>query len=514
MTLELNRTASTAEQLNSLLTQIMENFSVSDHEGPLTDEVEAFLNEQEHLTVRRHGDTVVASTDFGKPSRVILAGHLDTVPVIDNFPPKWLEPGDSLIREEIAHAHPEDRVLWGRGATDMKASDAVMLYLAATLDGRTPETTPKVDLTYVFYDHEEVVAEKNGLRKVVEAHPDWITGDFAIIGEPTNSGIEGGCNGTIRFDVVTHGVAAHSARAWMGENAIHKAADILNRLNAYEPATVNVDGLDYREGLNATLISGGKGTNVIPDECRVHVNYRFAPDKSLAEAKALMMGADAGAELGNGEHVATGGVFEGYGIEMKDESPSARPGLNAPLAQDLVRLVKERTGRDPLAKLGWTDVARFSQLGIPAVNLGAGDPLLAHKHDEQVPESDLTAMAAILTDWLGCAPPTPPPPGPRSGWSDTSLAPLPEGSCHRGGGEPRERQPRRATPAQNMWHTKGWWFCITISVRDGVDPLAALENETTQAPVSATRRTDLRRSCLYAARFRAATVRAWCETSV
>ena len=211
---------------------------------------------------------------------------------------------------------------------------------------------------------------------------------------------EGGCNGTIRFDVVTHGVAAHSARAWMGENAIHKAADILNRLNAYEPATVNVDGLDYREGLNATLISGGKGTNVIPDECRVHVNYRFAPDKSLAEAKALMMGADAGAELGNGEHVATGGVFEGYGIVMKDESPSARPGLNAPLAQDLVRLVKERTGRDPLAKLGWTDVARFSQLGIPAVNLGAGDPLLAHKHDEQVPESDLTAMAAILTDWL------------------------------------------------------------------------------------------------------------------
>lgn len=171
MTLELNRTASTAEQLNSLLTQIMENFSVSDHEGLLTDEVEAFLNEQEHLTVRRHGDTVVASTDFGKPSRVILAGHLDTVPVIDNFPPKWLEPGDSLIREEIAHAHPEDRVLWGRGATDMKASDAVMLYLAATLDGRTPETTPKVDLTYVFYDHEEVVAEKNGLRKVVEPIP-------------------------------------------------------------------------------------------------------------------------------------------------------------------------------------------------------------------------------------------------------------------------------------------------------------------------------------------------------
>ena len=386
--------ATRQEQLNELMEQIMGTYSVSDDEGPLTDAVEAFLNKQQHLTVRRHGDTLVASTNFGRERRVILAGHLDTVPVIDNFPPRWLEPGDPLIREDVAAGHGRERVIWGRGATDMKGSDAVMMYLAAAL------TDAKYDLTYVFYDHEEVAAEKNGLRKVVEAHPDWITGDFAIIGEPTNSGIEGGCNGTIRFDVVTHGVAAHSARAWMGENAIHKAADILNRLNAYEPATVNVDGLDYREGLNATLISGGKGTNVIPDECRVHVNYRFAPDKSLAEAKALMMGADAGAELGNGEHVATGGVFEGYGIEMKDESPSARPGLNAPLAQDLVRLVKERTGRDPLAKLGWTDVARFSQLGIPAVNLGAGDPLLAHKHDEQVPESDLTAMAAILTDWL------------------------------------------------------------------------------------------------------------------
>ena len=387
-------TGTREKALASLLEQIMDSYSVSDDEKPLADAVEAFLRSKPHLTVHRHGDTVVASTSLGRPRRVVLAGHLDTVPVIDNFPPRWLAPGDPLIREDVAAAHPGERVMWGRGATDMKASDAVFLYLAATL------VDPQYDLTYVFYDHEEVAAEKNGLRKVAEAHPDWLAGDFAIIGEPPDCGLEGGCNGTMRFDVVTHGVAAHSARAWMGENAIHKAADILNRLNAYEPATVNVDGLDYREGLNATLISGGKGTNVIPDECRVHVNYRFAPDKSLAEAKALMMGADAGAELGNGEHVATGGVFEGYGIEMKDESPSARPGLNAPLAQDLVRLVKERTGRDPLAKLGWTDVARFSQLGIPAVNLGAGDPLLAHKHDEQVPESDLTAMAAILTDWL------------------------------------------------------------------------------------------------------------------
>ncbi|PJM74621.1 succinyl-diaminopimelate desuccinylase [Bifidobacterium simiarum] len=396
MTVEIgfDRNATRVEALNALLWQIMNEYSVSDDEGPLADAIETYLRNLGHLTVRRHGDTVVASTDLGRDRRVILAGHIDTVPVIDNFPPKWLEPGDPLIRADVAEVHPGERVLWGRGATDMKPSDAVMLYLAATL------TEPKFDLTYVFYDHEEVAAPLNGLRKVVEAHPDWIQGDFAIIGEPTSCGIEGGCNGTIRFDVICHGVAAHSARAWMGENAIHKAADVLNRLNAYEPQTITVEGLDYREGLNATLISGGKGTNVIPDECRVHVNYRFAPDKTLAEAKALMIGVDAGAELGNGEHVATGGVFDGYGIEMKDESPAARPGMDTPLARSLAALAKERTGRDPLAKLGWTDVARFSQLGIPAVNMGAGDALLAHKHDEQVPESDLIRLADILEEWL------------------------------------------------------------------------------------------------------------------
>ena len=386
------------QALAALLEQIMGAYSVSDSEGPLAGAVERFLRRQPHLAVRRHGDTVVASTDFGKAQRVILAGHLDVVPVIDNFPPEWLEPGDARIRGDVASAHPGERVMWGRGATDMKASDAVMLYLAAVLDGRNAD--PNYDLTYVFYDHEEVAAEKNGLRKVVETHPDWITGDFAIIGEPTDCGIEGGCNGTMRFDVITHGVAAHSARAWMGSNAIHKAAEILDRLAAYEPKDVTVDGLVYREGVNATLISGGKGTNVIPDECRVHVNYRFAPDKTLAEAKALMIGADAGAELGNGEHVATGGMFEGFGIEMKDESPSARPGMDSPLAASLARLVKERTGREPLAKLGWTDVARFAILGIPAVNLGAGSPLLAHKHDEQLPESDLALRADILERWL------------------------------------------------------------------------------------------------------------------
>ncbi|WP_129896853.1 succinyl-diaminopimelate desuccinylase [Bifidobacterium pseudolongum] len=380
--------------LDSLLGQIMAVYSVSDAEGPLTDRVERFLKRYPHLQVHRDGDTVVASTNLGRDRRVILAGHLDTVPVLDNFPPKWLAPGDPLIDKDVAELYPGTPVMWGRGATDMKASDAVLLYLAATL------TEPKVDLTFVFYDHEEVAAEYNGLGRVVEDHPDWVQGDFAIIGEPTSCGIEAGCNGTMRFDVIANGVAAHSARAWMGDNAIHKAAEILNRLVAHKDEAVDVDGLIYQEGLNATLISGGNGTNVIPSECRVHVNYRFAPDKTLAEAKALMIGEGAESELGNGEHPATGGFFHGFDIEMRDESPSARPGMSDPLVQSLVKLVEERTGRQPLAKLGWTDVARFSQLGVPAVNLGAGSPLLAHKSNEQVPNSDLALMAGILIDWL------------------------------------------------------------------------------------------------------------------
>ncbi|WP_129914193.1 succinyl-diaminopimelate desuccinylase [Bifidobacterium pseudolongum] len=380
--------------LDSLLGQIMAVYSVSDAEGPLTNRVERFLKRYPHLQVHRDGDTVVASTDLGRKNRVILAGHLDTVPVLDNFPPKWLAPGDPLIDKDVAEMYPGTPVMWGRGATDMKASDAVLLYLAATL------TDPKVDLTFVFYDHEEVAAEYNGLGRVVEDHPDWIQGDFAIIGEPTSCGIEAGCNGTMRFDVIANGVAAHSARAWMGDNAIHKAAEILDRLVAHKDEAVDVDGLIYQEGLNATLISGGNGTNVIPSECRVHVNYRFAPDKTLAEAKALMIGEGAESELGNGEHPATGGFFHGFDIEMCDESPSARPGMSDPLVQSLVKLVEERTGRQPLAKLGWTDVARFSILGVPAVNLGAGSPLLAHKNNEQVPNSDLTLMAGILIDWL------------------------------------------------------------------------------------------------------------------
>ncbi|WP_018143365.1 succinyl-diaminopimelate desuccinylase [Alloscardovia criceti] len=390
------------KSVTDIFTTIMNVYSVSDDESALADMVEDFLKECAHLDVHRHGDTVIASTNFRKEQRVILAGHIDVVPVIDNFPARIMPARSTEIREDVASAYPDSDVMWGRGATDMKASDAAFLYLARDID--SAEKT-QCDITYVFYDHEEVQAQKNGLGKVIAAHPDWISGDFAIIGEPTNALIEGGCNGTMRFDIIVHGVAAHSARAWMGDNAIHHAGRILQILSEYEAQTIEVDGLEYREGLNATMISGGEGTNIIPQECRIHVNYRFAPDKSIEEAKALLMGEECAHNIGvdTGVLHADGGLFAGYDIEMKDESAGARPGLNHPLVQSLVNLVQEHSGQGARAKFGWTDVARFSARHIPAVNLGAGDPLLAHKSDEQIAMDAIDEYTSILKTWLSSA---------------------------------------------------------------------------------------------------------------
>jgi succinyl-diaminopimelate desuccinylase len=259
----------------------------------------------------------------------------------------------------------------------MKAGVAVMLALAAELD------VPTADVTWVFYDHEEVAAELNGLGRVATAHPDWLTADFAVLGEPTDGGVEGGCNGTLRAEVVVPGVAAHSARAWTGVNAIHRAGEVLRRLEAYRPATVTVDGLDYREGLHAVLITGGTASNVIPDRCVVTVNYRFAPSRSVDEAAA---------------HVRD--VLDGFDVRVVDAAAGARPGLDDPAARGFVDAVLGATGRAPVAKLGWTDVARFAALGIPAVNFGPGDPLLAHTADERCPVAQIEQVHAALRAWL------------------------------------------------------------------------------------------------------------------
>ena len=341
----------------SLTEQLVNIESVSLDEQTIADAVEQALLGLGHLDVVRRGNNIVARTHLGRSERVVIAGHLDTVPVNDNLP-----------------ARREGPLLHGLGTCDMKGGDAVILRIAATV----PE--PNRDVTFILYDAEEIAAEHNGLRKLAQTDPDLLAADFAILMEPSNAGIEAGCQGTLRVEVRTTGERAHSARAWRGSNAIHKAGAVLRRLEDYQPRKPVIDGLEYHEGLNAVLISGGVATNVLPDECVVTVNYRFAPDTS--EAEALVFVKD---------------FFDGFEVEVTDSAPGALPGLNLPAAKAFV----EAVGGEVNPKFGWTDVARFSGLGIPAVNYGPGDPMLAHKQEEFVPIEQLRSCEAMLRTWLG-----------------------------------------------------------------------------------------------------------------
>lgn len=336
--------------------------SVSGDEALIADAIEDALVELPHLTVRRFGHTIVARTELGREERVVIAGHIDTVPLNDNLPARRDPDGDGNLH--------------GLGTCDMKGGVAIALRVAATV----PD--PNRDITFVFYECEEVEAERNGLFQLSQSHPDLLEADFAILMEPSDAVVEAGCQGTMRVDVLVRGERAHSARSWMGVNAIHGAAEVLARLNAYEPRTPVIDGLEYHEGLNAVFISGGVAGNVLPDECRISVNFRFAPDRSEEEALAHMRE-----------------VFDGFEIEVSDSAPSAMPGLTVPAAAAFI----EAVGGTANPKFGWTDVARFSTLGVPAVNFGPGDPHLAHKQEEFVPIAQIGAVEAELRTWLGAS---------------------------------------------------------------------------------------------------------------
>ncbi|OQO90230.1 succinyl-diaminopimelate desuccinylase [Saccharomonospora piscinae] len=335
--------------------------SSSGEEAALADAVEAALRVQApHLEVVRHGDAVLARTDLGRAERVVLAGHLDTVPVNHNLPSHRTGSG-------------EDEVLHGLGSVDMKGGDAVFLHLAATV----PE--PRHDVTFVFYDCEEVEAARNGLGRIERELPEWLRGDLAVVGEPSNAVVEAGCQGTMRVELRLAGTRAHTARAWMGDNAVHALAEPLRRLAEYEARVVEIDGLTYREGLQAVRVEGGVAGNVVPDEAVLAVNHRFAPDVTAERAEA---------------HLRE--VFDGYDLTVVDCSPGALPGLAAPPAAELVRAA----GGQVAAKLGWTDVARFAALGMPAVNLGPGDPTLAHTRQENVPAWQVRRVTQVLRQLL------------------------------------------------------------------------------------------------------------------
>lgn len=336
--------------------------SPSHHEEAIADAVEGALRGLEHAEVARFGNTVVARTNFGLGSRVVLAGHIDTVPLADNTPHKLV-----------------DGTLHGCGTVDMKSGMAC--YLAAFARLAEPGKSDH-DLTVIAYEGEEVAQEYNGLHHLERDHPEWLEGDIALLGEPSGGIIEAGCQGTIRVFVDAHGTRAHSARSWLGHNAAHDLAGVLTRIAAYTPRAVEIDGCEYREGLNVVGLEGFVATNTIPDHARLIVNFRYAPDRSVEEAKAHL------------EEALS--LDDGLTLTYDDIAPGALPGLGDPVAAGLVKAV----GGNFRAKFGWTDVARFSSLGVPAVNFGPGDPGFAHKKDEQCPTDQITQVFEQLMSYL------------------------------------------------------------------------------------------------------------------
>jgi succinyl-diaminopimelate desuccinylase len=331
--------------------------SVSHNEREITDAIALRLAGTPWLEVIRVGDNLVARTHLGRPQRLVLAGHTDTVPANGN-----------------ERARIDGDVLWGLGSCDMKGGVAVLLELATTV------AEPVYDVTYVFYECEEIDSRYNGVERLFRERPDLLAGDAALLAEPTGSVVEAGCQGTMRIRVTMTGRRAHSARAWMGVNAIHRLAPVVTAVAGFEGRRVDVDGCHYREGLQVVGIEGGVAANVVPDSATLTLNHRFAPDRTPEEAEAAVR------EL----------VGEVDGWELVDMAPAARPALSHPVLRSLVAA----SGGEPRAKLGWTDVARFSARGMPATNYGPGDPNVAHSADERVTRRELETVHAVLKSLL------------------------------------------------------------------------------------------------------------------
>jgi succinyl-diaminopimelate desuccinylase len=338
--------------LLSFTAELVDIPSVSHHERAITDHIESLLLDVPWLQLERVGENLVARTR-GSGTRLLLAGHTDTVPPNGN-----------------ERARIDGDLLWGLGSADMKAGVAVLVELARTVD------RPAVPVTYVFYECEEVDSEYNGIERLFRERPDLIEADAAILAEPTGAAVEAGCQGTMRLVATFEGERAHTARAWLGRNAIHSLGDALQRLSSYIPREVDIDGCHFREGVQAVIVEGGVAHNVVPDRAVLTVNHRFAPDRTPEEAEAFARGLLAGADK----------------VDVTDMAPAAAPSLAHPLLASLVG----RVGRPPAGKLGWTDVARFASRGVPATNFGPGDPKLAHHADEHVSRDELDRAYEVL----------------------------------------------------------------------------------------------------------------------
>lgn len=344
------------QEIGALTLDLVNIASISQDEQAIADLIQAALVEVKHLKVSRISNSIIAQTNFGANQRVVIAGHLDTVPANNNFP------GKKTSTEVI-----------GLGSVDMKSGIAAALKLAAAL------TNAKYDVTYLFYESEEIETKYNGLELITKQAKDLLNCDFAILMEPTNGIIEVGCQGTLRFQVSARGTRSHSARWWNGENAIHALTPVLEILNSYKSREPIIDGHKFREGLQAVKINGGVAGNVVPDEVAMTINHRFAPDTTPVQAEENMKK-----------------LFKDFNFQLLDVASGAPTGLNNELIKDFV----SKIGTAIAPKFGWTDVARFAAAGIPAINFGPGDPNLAHHPDEAVKIKQIEDVFASLKDWL------------------------------------------------------------------------------------------------------------------
>ena len=335
--------------------------SVSFEEAAIVDFLHNRLNRIPWLETSRIGDNLIARTNMERGQRLLLGGHTDTVPANNNLEPRL-----------------EGETLWGLGAADMKGGLAVMLSLAEAIP------SPAFDMTYLFYAREEVAAEHSGLKDIVDAAPELLDADLALLGEPTSGTVEAGCQGTMRFILELKGERAHTARPWMGVNAIHRLDKALNVLNEYKERKPVIEGCEYHEALQAVRIEGGIAGNVVPDSVALTFNHRVAPDRDLEQAEDFI------------RSLFSSIIAPEDSLTLVDSAPPAKPGLSNPMLASMIG----KYDLQARAKLGWTDVAFFDQRGIPAANFGPGDATLAHTQEERITKAAVDSCYLVLKNLI------------------------------------------------------------------------------------------------------------------
>lgn len=334
----------TARRLAQTTLALVDTESISRNEGAIVEVVAAMIDTRVPVLAEDDSLFYAPTRMEGRPL-VVFAGHLDTIPPLDNLPGRI-----------------ENGAVHGLGASDMKGSLAVMIELIRRLDSEQPEVA--IDAAFLFFAREELPLDASPISGLLEASAALRDAHLVVVMEPTANEIQLGCLGNLNADVTFEGSSSHSARPWLGNNAIHRAIQALQTVAASSAKEVTVDGLSFFEVVNVTGITGGIARNVIPDEVTCHLNFRYAPNQSAEEAEQRLRSL----------------VGHGASVEIVGNAPPGRVATDNPL----VGRLRVSSGAAVGPKQAWTNVAEFSAVGIDAVNFGPGVPEYAHRADEQV----------------------------------------------------------------------------------------------------------------------------------